>query len=63
MHETIVSLLEFFEVIYKMKIGTEMINGKRNEEQMFFVPSLLSPFLLGNHPALQFWNLVEPMYD
>lgn len=65
MHEMLVSLLEFFEIIYKMRMDLGVVSflGTRlHEEQMFFVPSLLWAFSGGMHPSLQHWKLIKPMY-
>eukprot|EP00026_Physarum_polycephalum_P000182 Phypoly_transcript_00182.p1 GENE.Phypoly_transcript_00182~~Phypoly_transcript_00182.p1 ORF type:complete len:2033 (+),score=208.26 Phypoly_transcript_00182:30-6101(+) len=63
-HSIAVSMLEFFEIIYKMKTpqGVKALqqNAELIDEQMFFVPSLLSPFLPErDHPALQYWNSLD----
>ena len=58
------SLLEHFEIIYKMRIGG--ITSRSNsldEEQMFFVPSLLSPLPEGQaHPSINYWRRIIPEY-
>lgn len=63
-HETAISLLEYFEIIYRMRMGAEQTStDTKNEEQMFYVPSLLSPISADTiHPALTHWNRIEPKY-
>lgn len=66
MHGTILGLLEFFEIIYKMRMnkGVYSVTGQDvlSDEQMFFVPSLLSPFVSGAHPSVQYWQQIDPKY-
>jgi hypothetical protein len=64
----VVAMLEFFEIIYMMKIfkgpAKPLANEPINSEQMFFVPNLLSPFdaTRGEHSALQYWQSMETKY-
>lgn len=62
MHEIALCLLEYFEVIYRMRTGSEQIDySTMNEEQIFFIPSLLSTCET-SHPSLDYWNRIEPKY-
>ncbi len=66
-HPAVISLLEFFEIIYKIRgIGEYFVrtsNAMMNDEQMFFVPSLLSPFDNSiPHPSLQYWQSINPTW-
>ena len=62
-HGDIVSQLEYFEIIYKLTVGTKVTSSGLNLGQMFFTPSLLSPFVSQeSHPAIVHWNNLEPRY-
>lgn len=59
MHDTIISLLESFEIIYRMRTG----NDERNDDQMFFVPSLLTPLSpQTTNPAIDHWTRMDAKY-
>lgn len=64
MHSTVLAMLEFFEVIYKMKVihaGSLENSEPGNNNHMYFVPSLLSSLVEGDqHPALQYWSQIQP---
>ena len=64
MHRTALSLLEFFEIVYKVRVdrGHALIAPLMNDEQMFFVPSLLLQYTGETHPAIQYWQQIEPRY-
>ncbi len=58
-HSTVISLLEFFEIVYKIrgaKTAFLLNNKAMHNEQMFFVPGLLLPFEADNDPSLQYWQ-------
>lgn len=63
MHSIAIEMLEFFEIVYRMK-GQQLANsGQVRVEQMFFVPSLLSPYEQGvGHPSLTYWYSMESRY-
>ena len=58
-----------FEIVYKMKIVHSLLVSQSNadsitDEQMFFVPSLLSSFTeKTDHPAFLRWNSIETRYN
>lgn len=64
-HNTIISLLEYFEIIYKVRMGlAPPVGSEMSEEQMFFVPSLLAPYANETtHPSMVYWNQIDPKYD
>lgn len=64
-HFMLTSMLEFFEIVYRMKGRHRRFLENVNiiHEQMFYVPSLLSPYVIGEeHPAWNFWQLSEFRY-
>lgn len=59
--ETIVSMLEYFEIIYRIRGMGSKIDDELSDSQMFFVPSLLSPFIQGTkHPGLTHYGKMIP---
>ena len=64
MHGAILSLLEFFEIVYKMKMNSVCTASPSDvdDEQMFFVPSLLSVFNGVAHISVQYWQQIEARY-
>jgi hypothetical protein len=66
MHQLILLLLMHFEIIYKMRVDRSVsITSNEvvlHDEQMFFVPSLLLSLHEDSHPAIQYWQHVEPRY-
>lgn len=59
------STLEFFEIVYRMKsargVTLRDTTADINDEQMFFVPSLLKPLVEGEiHPALSHYHKIVP---
>jgi hypothetical protein len=66
-HNVILSLLEHFEIVYKIRIGKNLEPREESDvdrEQMFFVPSLLSPCQHSTvgHPSIEYWNQIESTY-
>lgn len=61
MHSIIITLLERFEIVYKMKPSKGIARTKLHDEQMFFVPSLLSAVGTDQHHAIQCWKQFESM--
>ncbi len=63
-HPTVVSLLEFFEIIYKLRsIGESKEPKSMSNEQMFFIPSLLSHFDSNTvHPSLEYYTSIESKF-
>lgn len=63
-HETVLHLLEYFEIIYPMRTGNKYGNSdKISREQMFFIPSLLSLFSAkATHPSLTYWQQADEKY-
>jgi len=63
MHGAVLSLLEFFEIVYKLRMYREFsISRDVSDEQMFFVPSLLLSYNGEAHPSTQFWHQIEARY-
>ena len=66
-HQLVVSLLEHFEIMYRMRMrgsGPITEESELNDEQIFFVPSLLlclSPTEV-DHPSFRYWRQIEPKY-
>jgi hypothetical protein len=66
-HAAVLSLLEYFEIIYKMRTSGTVPRVKEdelNDEHMFFVPSLLARFGESDlaHPSIQYWQQIDPKY-
>lgn len=62
MHSAILALLEHFEIVYRMRTS-KRTNINLNNEQMFFVPSLLSAADSSEaHPSVQFWKQFDAKY-
>jgi hypothetical protein len=70
MHETILALLEFFEIIYKMRMTSESKtkDAELIEERMFFVPSMLASITTTaleedtSHISIKYWRQITPKY-
>jgi hypothetical protein len=65
-HKTILSLLEFFEIVFKLRFDGRITQGTStdiSDEQAFFVPSLLSPCPPNRvHPSFQYWDQLKHKY-
>ena len=64
MHGAVLSLLEFFEIVYKLRTDRGHVPSSLlvNDEQMFFVPSLLLEYTGEPHPSIQYWQQIDPRY-
>jgi hypothetical protein len=63
MHGTVISMLEYFEIVFRIRGMTSILGGEYTTAQMYFVPSLLDTFdPQSSHPALQYWQGINARY-
>ena len=56
-------MLEYFEIVFRIRGMAPILGGEYADAQMYFVPSLLASFVPGvAHPALQYWQEIQPRY-